>query len=282
MTQPQSELYPDQMPSKSSSCNVNGDSFKQYGRKNREKLSRSALSAAVHSKLLHFIGLLILSILLIVERPQAVPFFVFYPSVASPLVYMAVFWQHVIFDFFVTEHLVENSLGTFQWFTAVDDNLLLGAIPICDLHEEALLKLNLALVVSVVQPFELQATSLLGDPIRPEFWKKNGIDHVVFTTQDFYPPSLEVIDQGAKLLDRYLSEGRRVYIHCKSGVGRSASIVLAYFYKYRYTGLDLRAAYQKLKLRRKVVFGPHSPQYKQLQKYAQKARAASQGNLSSM
>lgn len=57
-------------------------------------------------------------------------------------------------------------------------------------------RLNVALVLSIVEPFELNTSTLIADPVRPDFWKKNGVTHIVIPSPDFYPPSYEVLKKG--------------------------------------------------------------------------------------
>eukprot|EP01039_Chlorochromonas_danica_P005029 gene5030-5521_t len=158
-------------------------------------------------------------------------------------------------------------MGTFRWFSVVDDNLLLGAIPLKDdRHDEQLSKLGVKLILSVVEPFEIETETLMGRPVLPSEWKALGIDHIVLSSQDFLPPSHDVLDRGAEVLDRYLANGHRVYVHCKSGRGRSASVIAAYLFKYQ--KIDMTIAQVQLKSRRNVVFDKSSRQMKNLLQWA--------------
>lgn len=58
------------------------------------------------------------------------------------------------------------------------------------------------------------------------------------------------IKQAAKLLDTWVSEGRRVIVYCSDGLGRSASAVIEYLITYKKWSYEL--AYDHLKLRRNI------------------------------
>lgn len=184
----------------------------------------------------------------------------------SSLLYLFFFWKQLVFESLVLFEVTTHKMGYFDWYNAVDDNLLLGAIPLEHLqHGEELQRMGVALVLSIVEPFELTLTTLIGKPVPPEYWKKQNIDHIILSSPDFFPPRLSVLDEGARVLDEYLREGRRVYVHCKSGKGRSASVVLAYFAKYRYRNMSLYdTCYPKLKSRRSAIFNSNSPQMRQM------------------
>ncbi len=48
-------------------------------------------------------------------------------------------------------------------------------------------------------------------------------------TVDDAAPTLEHLDQGVAFMQRVISEGGRVYIHCAGGVGRAPTMGAAYF-----------------------------------------------------
>lgn len=237
------------------------------GKSLRSTYAKQAIIAAIYSKLTQFIVLLVIATTFIVLKRM-------WWVLSIPLVYFAVYWKQLIFEFFLVDHVIEAQLGTFQWYSVVDDNLLLGAIPLKeDQHLDELHKLGVKLVISVVEPFELECRTLMGTPVQPEEWKAKGIHQVTLSAQDFRPPPFDILDQGAKLLDQYLSEGHRVYVHCKSGKGRSASVIAAYFFKYK--NLDVVTAQAKLKARRSFVFNANSSQMRNMLRYAEAMRPGS-------
>lgn len=105
----------------------------------------------------------------------------------------------------------------------------------------------------------------LQPPVGPEQWHREGIKHYILSCKDFVPPPFEVLDEGAKILDHHLSNKQRVYVHCKSGIGRSASVVLSYFLRFK--NEDLLTLHNQLKSKRSVVFEVKSKQMQNLIQY---------------
>jgi protein-tyrosine phosphatase len=52
--------------------------------------------------------------------------------------------------------------------------------------------------------------------------------HLWLPTTDDAPPSLEQLDEASAFIREALEEGRGVYVHCMSGVGRAATTAAAY------------------------------------------------------
>jgi hypothetical protein len=51
---------------------------------------------------------------------------------------------------------------------------------------------------------------------------------VRFPVIDFTPPSLEIIEAASEYVNEVVSQGGTVYVHCKAGRGRAASVCMAY------------------------------------------------------
>lgn len=235
----------------------------------KRKISMEVLDTVGRSYFVRFCALLLVVAAGIVSGLR---FSLVVVSLIVAVVFAFYHWKKVAFECILLGELLLYSLGVFDWYNVVDDNLILGAIPIQEIHADELQRMNLSLVVSVVEPFELEAVTLGGRPITGEFWKKIGVDHRILPSPDFLPPHIDVLADGAKLLDEYLREGKRVYVHCKSGRGRSASVIMAYFCRYRYVGMDLPTIHSKLQARRKAVFKFNSPQIRQMEAFVQSFR----------
>lgn len=50
---------------------------------------------------------------------------------------------------------------------------------------------------------------------------------------DGYAPTQEQLDIGTAIIDEAVSQGKRVYVHCKNGHGRSPTLVAAYLIRYQ-------------------------------------------------
>ncbi|MES2503559.1 MAG: dual specificity protein phosphatase family protein [Myxococcota bacterium] len=103
-------------------------------------------------------------------------------------------------------------------------------------------------VVSVLEPFEAVHTSR----------KLKNIHRV--DSQDNRPMSPDEIDVGVKLLERAVAKGNQyVYVHCKSGAGRSATVIAAFLVKH--AGMTPEAAGQYLYSMRKETVLARIPEH---------------------
>ena len=85
---------------------------------------------------------------------------------------------------------------------------------------------NVRAVISMNQDYELK-------PFSPTFeeWKSIGVEFLQLPTRDFVEaPSLEHIYRGVELIEKYIPSAS-VYVHCKAGRTRSATLVACYLVK---------------------------------------------------
>eukprot|EP01128_Nolandella_sp_AFSM9_P005281 TRINITY_DN2523_c0_g1_i1.p1 TRINITY_DN2523_c0_g1~~TRINITY_DN2523_c0_g1_i1.p1 ORF type:complete len:247 (+),score=26.24 TRINITY_DN2523_c0_g1_i1:71-742(+) len=135
-----------------------------------------------------------------------------------------------------------------KWaFDLVTDDLLLGPLPTSEASLQELVDCGVKAVVSVNESWELHLSS--------SSYKKHNITHLHLATPDYFSPSSEDIDVGVKFIIDQVSLGHKVYCHCKSGVGRSAVITVAYLVASRNWTLEQSYAY--LKQRRSRVKIPN-------------------------
>lgn len=85
---------------------------------------------------------------------------------------------------------------------------------------------NIKAVISINEDFELQWFT----PSVVE-WQKLGVRHYHFSVVDRASPSLDVIHKTLQVIQHHGQRNEGVYIHCKSGQGRSATIVAGYLIK---------------------------------------------------
>ena len=82
---------------------------------------------------------------------------------------------------------------------------------------------------------------------------------------EFIVISPRILDEGADWMKAHIDAKRVVYVHCKSGIGRSASVVAAYFMKHRQMGAQDAVAF--IRRRRPEIFKPSSAQMSSLLDY---------------
>lgn len=129
----------------------------------------------------------------------------------------------------------KNAVKGFKtWSEILEGKLYLGMIPTKEMADEIKSKIkNLKLVVSAVEPFELEGGLSLDEFETPTGWNQRNVDHHWVVIKDFGANiSNEKLYDTLKQMHQVISEGGAVYVHCKAGVGRSAMIVLAYLAIY--------------------------------------------------
>ena len=67
---------------------------------------------------------------------------------------------------------------------------------------------------------------------------------------DHAAPKQDQLDAGVGLLESLVTSGRKVYVHCKLGHGRSPTLVAAYFI---FHGVGVDAAIEKIKDKRPEI-----------------------------
>jgi len=62
--------------------------------------------------------------------------------------------------------------------------------------------------------------------------------YIWLPTVDGYAPSQTQLDIGTSAINEAVSNGKRVYIHCKNGHGRSPAMVAAYLVRFKAYQVD--------------------------------------------
>lgn len=130
-----------------------------------------------------------------------------------------------------------------RWWNRVDDHLVLGALPL-PWMVPALKEAGVTSVINtcVEYPGPLAA------------YKKHGIEQLHLPTLDFSPPTLDHIRRGVDFITERAEAGHSVYVHCKAGRGRSATVALCWLMSFR--GMPPEEALRHLQSHRPHV-NPH-------------------------
>lgn len=123
--------------------------------------------------------------------------------------------------------LIYTKLTIKNWYNEVTPNIILGALPFNE-HFEGIKNLGTNAVLSMVDSFELENESF--DIIHD--WVDMGILQKHIPTQDFLGVPSDKIEEAVTFLEEQIKQGKKVYVHCKAGRGRSASVVSAYLMKH--------------------------------------------------
>lgn len=130
-----------------------------------------------------------------------------------------------------------------RWWDRVDPNCVLGAVPLGS-DPVRLKELGITGVVNMCEEY--------AGPVAQ--YESLGIEQLWLPTTDFQHPTAEMVQQGADFIERHKRQGGQVYVHCKAGRARSATIVLWWLVKYG--GMTPQSAQEQLLAVRKHV-NPH-------------------------
>ncbi|MBS0272691.1 MAG: dual specificity protein phosphatase family protein [Proteobacteria bacterium] len=136
--------------------------------------------------------------------------------------------------------------GNKDWWNEITPNLVLGAIPLGPDHADRLFfDADVDAVLTMLEDFELEEG--LVQPVSSQEWEEGlGASHCHIKAVDFTGVPVDQIQQGVEFLEKRIQEKEKVYVHCKAGRGRSATIVIAYLLKEQYAGtnIDFETAFQ--------------------------------------
>ncbi|MFI4874265.1 MAG: dual specificity protein phosphatase family protein, partial [Blastopirellula sp. JB062] len=107
-----------------------------------------------------------------------------------------------------------------RWWDRIDEHVLIGALPTEKIATE-IIAAGVTAVVNTCQEF--------AGPLST--YAKSGVEQLHLPTIDFVPPSLEDVKRGVEFIDQQIAAGKQVYIHCKAGRARSATIVICWLIK---------------------------------------------------
>ena len=106
---------------------------------------------------------------------------------------------------------------SWQWWNWVDGTVLLGALSM-GRHVPALKSLGVTGVVNTCAEY--------AGPLAQ--YEQAGIEQFRVPTTDFTPPTVESIKSSLAFIERHAARGGKVYVHCKAGRGRSATVAICY------------------------------------------------------
>ena len=166
----------------------------------------------------------------------------------------------ITFHVSLAYNVVLERLSIRQWYTRIDETIILGALPWKSIATELVEKEKVAGVVSMNESYELKRWVP-----SPEEWNNLGVKFLQLPTPDiFHAPSQENLDRGVAFINPFDGSGKSVYVHCKAGRTRSATLVGCYLMAKH--GWQAEEAVSFMKSRRKHVL-LHSTQWNALRAY---------------
>ncbi|MCO8125041.1 phosphatidylglycerophosphatase and protein-tyrosine phosphatase 1 family protein [Stieleria sp. TO1_6] len=135
----------------------------------------------------------------------------------SRLYARTVFWPTLTWNF-----LLARVLRRRQWWNRIDDHVIVGAYPfsrdVASLRGE-----GVRAVVNTCEEYQ--------GPQRE--YDQHGIEQLHIPTTDFTHPQLADVEAAVEFVEKYSLQNDTVYIHCKAGRARSATVALCWLIKYR-------------------------------------------------
>lgn len=149
----------------------------------------------------------------------------------AALVYYPSFWWNV-WNGRVTRR--------WEWWTEIDDDLVLGAVPFrSDVGK--LVQLGVRAVVNTCEEF----------PGHARLYQELGITQFHMPTTDFTHPEIESVVAAVDFMESQIAQGHRIYVHCKAGRARSATVAICFLMANR--NVSAQEAQQLLKKRTQVL-----------------------------
>lgn len=142
-----------------------------------------------------------------------------------------------------------------NWWDRIDEHVVLGAWPFARDVKKMAEQENVKAVVNTCEEYE--------GPI--EEYQKYGIDQMRMPTIDFTHPKFEDVCRAVEYVNENVEAQRTVYIHCKAGRARSATVAICWLMKYR--DLNLEQA-QQLLLEKRPHVNPRLTERPVVQKFA--------------
>lgn len=107
-----------------------------------------------------------------------------------------------------------------NWITNIDDTLVLGGAPFGFLGYPKTLRevYGVEGVINMCREWR--------GPTKE--YQRLGIEELYLPTTDHFEPSEEDLVTALSFLKRYQSQGKRVYVHCRAGHGRSGAVAYAW------------------------------------------------------
>ncbi|XP_014214578.1 phosphatidylglycerophosphatase and protein-tyrosine phosphatase 1 isoform X2 [Copidosoma floridanum] len=138
------------------------------------------------------------------------------------------FYPTLVYNMFM------EKVSSRRWYDRIDETVILGALPFKTMAQQLVDEENVKGVISMNEDYELRLLSNSA-----EEWKKYNIQFLQLSTTDiFETPCQDKLKRGVNFINQIRSEkevqsqgndkAATVYVHCKAGRTRSATLVGCY------------------------------------------------------
>nr|CAG4647506.1 EOG090X0GSS [Megafenestra aurita]SVE92735.1 EOG090X0GSS [Megafenestra aurita] len=142
-------------------------------------------------------------------------------GVMSSIVARALFFPSLAYN------VVMEKVSGRQWYNYVDNNVILGALPLRHKIQELVDQKKINAIVSLNEDYEVKYLTN-----QPEEWDQLGVENIRFSVVDmFEAPPQSMLIEGVDFINKNVDKGGVVYVHCKAGRSRSATLVCCYLMK---------------------------------------------------
>ncbi len=137
-----------------------------------------------------------------------------------------------------------------NWWDSITDSIILGALPLTSDHCNKI-AMQANAILSIVEKLELRGIGFFADPITEKDWKEKNMEQKIISVVDRAAPSQEQIKEGVEFIYQNVLNRQKIYVHCKAGKGRSATVVICYLIHHQ--KLTFNDAFNFVKKCRPVV-----------------------------
>ncbi|XP_077984423.1 phosphatidylglycerophosphatase and protein-tyrosine phosphatase 1-like isoform X2 [Glandiceps talaboti] len=114
-----------------------------------------------------------------------------------------------------------------RWYDRIDSTVILGALPFRGMTKQLVDEENVHGVITMNEEYETKYWV----NSRQE-WADAGVEQLRLSTRDFTgSPTLDNVNKAINFITEIKDKNQSVYIHCKAGRTRSATIVACYLMK---------------------------------------------------
>ena len=152
--------------------------------------------------------------------------------------------------------LLGRVLRVRNWWDPVHPSIILGAMPFAS-DIPALSRMGVKAVVNTCEEYE--------GPV--EQYKKFNIEQMRMPTIDFTHPKFEDVTRAVQFMDEQIAAGKKVYVHCKAGRARSATVVICWLIKNKNMTAEQG---QALLLEKRAHVNPRLPQRPVVQQFEER------------
>ncbi|CAG5131769.1 unnamed protein product [Candidula unifasciata] len=133
-------------------------------------------------------------------------------------------WTKALFLPSLGLNALMTKIGNRRWYDRIDETVLLGALPIRSIARKLIDNENVRAMISVTEDFELRHMVFSLEEL-----KFMGIERLQLRTTDYIgSPTQEQILQAMDFIQSHQRQNHCVYIHCKAGRTRSATVAICY------------------------------------------------------